>query len=85
MQRAQVGISQNLHPGHFTHDTTKMASSTASVFAGRLRAGSEKYGSVDADGNKVEVRLLRLNFLLVAEFSITVPVFNAKHYFFLKS
>ncbi|GFR91723.1 coiled-coil domain-containing protein 93-like [Elysia marginata] len=32
-----------------------MASTGGSIFAGRLRSGSEKYGAVDADGNKVEV------------------------------
>lgn len=35
------------------HD--KMAASQGSIFAGRIRSGSEKYGAVDADGNKVEV------------------------------
>ncbi|XP_005089338.2 coiled-coil domain-containing protein 93 [Aplysia californica] len=32
-----------------------MAAATGSIFAGRLRAGSEKYASVDADGNPIEV------------------------------
>ena len=43
--------------GHVgSHDNfDKMANTGGSIFAGRLRSGSEKYGAVDADGNPVEV------------------------------
>ena len=41
---------------HFSFLSKMASSGSSSIFSGRLRAGSGKKATVDADGNPIEVR-----------------------------